>query len=119
MKTFLLLCSVILLLSVARFGGSSVAGQRDENQTCTITDQSIQDLGEDSVYYATGATGVDMSSAGIYTPTVDGLTTAIAIAGQAVYYPNADTVTLGNNSQVLVQWSGNNNITITDVEIIH
>jgi hypothetical protein len=118
MKTTLALLALLAILSYSATVSSRVHREKIVQQTFSIDDQSVQDLGYDTLYWVGGSAVVDMPSNGSYTPTVVGTVASISINNQIDSYPSTATLTLPSGATVKVQWNGANNITITDVTIV-
>jgi hypothetical protein len=118
MKTVLALFALLAILSYSATVSSRVHREKVVKQTFTIYNESVQDLGYDTVYWSGGSVPIDLPSSGTYIAATGGSGTAFDINGTTLPYPGTGTAVLPNGGVVQVQWNDANDITITDVTII-
>ena len=128
MKTLIIFCAGLMLASFTLLDSSKFTAHNSAintfhskalaQQTCTINDQSVQNLGTDSVVCSTGAVAVTMPSASTYSATIGSPATSFILNGQTVPFPKSQVVTLPSGGTVQVDWGGSNAITITDIVVI-
>src|SRR5579864_2879629 len=118
MKTVLALFALLAILSYSASVSSRVHREKVVKQTFTIFNESVQDLGYDTVYWSGGSVAIDLPNSGTYNPTTGGSGTAFDINGTTLSYPGTGTAVLPSGGVVQVQWDDANNITITDITIV-